>query len=59
MKFLCAGAELAEAGSRGFDLDGTRLFAVRRGWRTGSGCCSGRESGLAAIPARRRGAGSG
>ena len=30
MKFLCAGAALAEAGSRGFDVDGKKLFAVRR-----------------------------
>ena len=31
MKFLCAGAELAEASSRGFEIDGTKLLAVRRG----------------------------
>lgn len=30
MKFLCAGADLAEAASRGFDIDGNKLFAVRR-----------------------------
>ena len=30
MKFLCTGSELAESGSRGFDLDGQKLFAVRR-----------------------------
>ena len=31
MKFLCAGSDLAEAGSRGFEIDGKMLFAVRRG----------------------------
>ena len=31
MKFLCAGVELADASSRGFDIDGQKLFAVRRG----------------------------
>ena len=31
MKFLCAGTEISEAGSRGFDIDGLKLFAVRRG----------------------------
>jgi nitrite reductase/ring-hydroxylating ferredoxin subunit len=30
MKFLCAGADLAEAKSRGFEIDGNKLFAVRR-----------------------------
>ncbi|MBD9590342.1 Rieske (2Fe-2S) protein [Pseudomonas sp. PDM03] len=30
MKFLCAGAELAESSSRGFEIDGEKLFAVRR-----------------------------
>lgn len=30
MKFLCAGAELAEAASRGFEVDGKKIFAVRR-----------------------------
>ncbi|SEB49748.1 Ferredoxin subunit of nitrite reductase or a ring-hydroxylating dioxygenase [Pseudomonas saponiphila] len=30
MKFLCAGSELVEAGSRGFQLEGLKLFAVRR-----------------------------
>ena len=29
MKFLCAGADLIEGGSRGFDIDGKKLFAVR------------------------------
>lgn len=31
MKFLCAGSELAEGGSRGFVIEGKKLFAVRRG----------------------------
>ncbi|NBF06116.1 Rieske 2Fe-2S domain-containing protein [Pseudomonas sp. Fl5BN2] len=30
MKFLCAGSDLAEASSRGFQLQGLKLFAVRR-----------------------------
>ncbi|MHB2249836.1 Rieske (2Fe-2S) protein [Pseudomonas fitomaticsae] len=30
MKFLCAGADLVEDGSRGFDIHGKKLFAVRR-----------------------------
>lgn len=30
MKFLCAGSDLPEAGSRGFQLAGLKLFAVRR-----------------------------
>ncbi|MEB0044661.1 MULTISPECIES: Rieske (2Fe-2S) protein [unclassified Pseudomonas] len=30
MKFLCHGLELADASSRGFDVDGQKLFAVRR-----------------------------
>lgn len=30
MKFLCGNAELADASSRGFDIDGQKLFAVRR-----------------------------
>jgi nitrite reductase/ring-hydroxylating ferredoxin subunit len=30
MKFLCAGADLGEAKSRGFEIDGNKLFAVRR-----------------------------
>ena len=30
MKFLCAGNDLPEAGSRGFQLSGLKLFAVRR-----------------------------
>ena len=30
MKFLCQGLELADASSRGFDLDGQKLLAVRR-----------------------------
>ena len=30
MKLLCAGAELADASSRGFEMDGQKLFAVRR-----------------------------
>ena len=30
MKFLCTGSELPEAGSRGFQLEGLKLFAVRR-----------------------------
>lgn len=29
MKFLCAGADLGEAKSRGFEIDGNKLFAVR------------------------------
>ena len=31
MKLLCAGADIREASSRGFDIDGQKLFAVRRG----------------------------
>lgn len=31
MKFLCAAVALADASSRGFDVDGQKLFAVRRG----------------------------
>ena len=31
MKFLCAGSDLAEGGSRGFVIEGKKLFAVRRG----------------------------
>jgi len=31
MKFLCTGSELTDASSRGFDIDGQKLFAVRRG----------------------------
>ncbi|MHC8405805.1 MULTISPECIES: Rieske (2Fe-2S) protein [unclassified Pseudomonas] len=31
MKFLCAGTEISEASSRGFDICGQKLFAVRRG----------------------------
>ncbi|MFO2465507.1 Rieske 2Fe-2S domain-containing protein [Pseudomonas sp. 15FMM2] len=31
MKFLCPSQALVEAGSRGFDIDGRKLFAVRRG----------------------------
>ncbi|VVP47412.1 Rieske (2Fe-2S) protein [Pseudomonas fluorescens] len=31
MKFLCTGVELADASSRGFDIEGQKLFAVRRG----------------------------
>lgn len=31
MKFLCQGTALADASSRGFDIDGQKLFAVRRG----------------------------
>jgi len=31
MKFLCAGSDLAEGGSRGFVFEGKKLFAVRRG----------------------------
>lgn len=31
MKFLCAGTEIGEACSRGFDIGGQQLFAVRRG----------------------------
>ena len=31
MKFLCRSEELADASSRGFDIDGQKLFAVRRG----------------------------
>ncbi|MEA1029843.1 Rieske (2Fe-2S) protein [Pseudomonas sp. N-137] len=30
MKFLCTGAELPDNSSRGFDLDGRKLLAVRR-----------------------------
>ncbi|SDV05211.1 Rieske (2Fe-2S) protein [Pseudomonas mucidolens] len=30
MKFLCASNALAEASSRGFNMDGRKLFAVRR-----------------------------
>ncbi|MGH8350354.1 MAG: Rieske (2Fe-2S) protein [Pseudomonas sp.] len=30
MKLLCAGAELVNDSSRGFDIDGQKLFAVRR-----------------------------
>ncbi|MHA6573227.1 Rieske (2Fe-2S) protein [Pseudomonas yamanorum] len=30
MKFLCASSELAPNASRGFDIDGRKLFAVRR-----------------------------
>ncbi|MBS7559010.1 MULTISPECIES: Rieske (2Fe-2S) protein [Pseudomonas] len=30
MKFLCAGSDLPETGSRGFQLAGLKLFAVRR-----------------------------
>jgi nitrite reductase/ring-hydroxylating ferredoxin subunit len=30
MKFLCTGIELVDANSRGFELDGQKLFAVRR-----------------------------
>ncbi|MBC3348422.1 Rieske (2Fe-2S) protein [Pseudomonas sp. SWRI196] len=30
MKFLCTGAELPDNSSRGFDIDGRRLLAVRR-----------------------------
>ncbi|MGE8353305.1 MAG: Rieske (2Fe-2S) protein [Pseudomonas protegens] len=30
MKFLCAGSDIPEAGSRGFQLAGLKLFAVRR-----------------------------
>lgn len=30
MKFLCVTSELAEASSRGFVLEGQKLFAVRR-----------------------------
>ncbi|WP_248743746.1 MULTISPECIES: Rieske (2Fe-2S) protein [unclassified Pseudomonas] len=30
MKFLCTGADLLEATSRGFEIDGKKLFAVRR-----------------------------
>ncbi|WP_409316162.1 Rieske (2Fe-2S) protein [Pseudomonas sp. KCJK9016] len=33
MKFLCTGADLGEAASRGFEIDGKRLFAVRRAGR--------------------------
>ncbi|MCF4998115.1 Rieske 2Fe-2S domain-containing protein [Pseudomonas syringae] len=33
MKFLCTGADLVEAESRGFDIDGKKLFAVRRSGR--------------------------
>jgi nitrite reductase/ring-hydroxylating ferredoxin subunit len=31
MKLLCAGAELVNDSSRGFELEGEKLFAVRRG----------------------------
>jgi nitrite reductase/ring-hydroxylating ferredoxin subunit len=31
MKWLCAGAELADDSSRGFELESRKLFAVRRG----------------------------
>ncbi|MDI2592013.1 Rieske (2Fe-2S) protein [Pseudomonas sp. 681] len=31
MKFLCPSPELADASSRGFEIDGQKLFAVRRG----------------------------
>jgi nitrite reductase/ring-hydroxylating ferredoxin subunit len=31
MKFLCQGPELVDDSSRGFDVDGQQLFAVRRG----------------------------
>ncbi|ROM95933.1 Rieske (2Fe-2S) protein [Pseudomonas brassicacearum] len=30
MKFLCSSAELVDASSRGFEIDGQKLFAVRR-----------------------------
>jgi len=30
MKFLCTSSELAPNASRGFDIDGRKLFAVRR-----------------------------
>ncbi|ROL78589.1 Rieske (2Fe-2S) protein [Pseudomonas protegens] len=30
MKFLCAASDIPEAGSRGFQLEGLKLFAVRR-----------------------------
>lgn len=30
MKFLCTSAELAESRSRGFEIDGRKLLAVRR-----------------------------
>ncbi|MGH8348723.1 MAG: Rieske (2Fe-2S) protein, partial [Pseudomonas sp.] len=30
MKLLCAGAVLVNDSSRGFDIDGQKLFAVRR-----------------------------
>lgn len=30
MKFLCANDDLPDACSRGFELDGVKLFAVRR-----------------------------
>jgi len=33
MKFLCARDELPDASSRGFDLEGQKLFAVRRNQR--------------------------
>lgn len=33
MKFLCASGDLPEASSRGFNLDGHALFAVRRNQR--------------------------
>jgi len=31
MKFLCTGVELADNSSRGFEIAGQKLFAVRRG----------------------------
>ncbi|WP_166364466.1 Rieske (2Fe-2S) protein [Pseudomonas akapageensis] len=31
MHFLCRSAELAEAQSRGFDIDGLKILATRRG----------------------------
>ncbi|MGE8101604.1 Rieske (2Fe-2S) protein [Pseudomonas fluorescens] len=30
MKFLCSSAELVDASSRGFEINGQKLFAVRR-----------------------------
>jgi nitrite reductase/ring-hydroxylating ferredoxin subunit len=30
MKFLCPGQALVDGSSRGFDIDGQKLFAVRR-----------------------------
>jgi nitrite reductase/ring-hydroxylating ferredoxin subunit len=33
MKFLCTGADLLEATSRGFEIDGKKLLAVRRAGR--------------------------